>query len=299
MRDRPPSRRHALLMAGGAGAMALGTAAPAEARCPGVKGFRGTWDGNLDGRRARLTVHVARSARRYLVRLRLTDLDRGAYFTADVQDVPRGARSLEGVTLAGDRGTVVWPVLHLHTRTGDVLSGRGTRGGGPDHGVCFHRAGTGPAYVSPARPFVRWEDWFGSASDSGYGLPGNTAYAWYDGSHDGRRASLRAYVVPYSRDGYRQAGVFDFWDLERGGAWRWTMPYRPAELDAWSYDRQRAPVHGGGLWFEPANRAAGGPLRVTRLLWHSWNAWYVSGETAGEEGVRGFSLVRRTPFSTG
>ncbi|WP_033280038.1 hypothetical protein [Streptomyces sp. NRRL F-525] len=301
MTDRSLSRRHAMKLAGGvvlgAGAVSLGAAAPAAAS--DVRGFDGTWDGSLDGRHARLVVNVFSLGPQYVVQLRLTDLDRDVSYAADVYNVPLEADRLENINLTGNSGTKEWLVLHRHTWSDNSLSGR-TRWDGKEYGFSFWRQGTNRAYITPARPFKTWNDWLGGRLDQGYapGLPPAMWYATYDGNHDGRNASLRVYAVPYAGNGAEMAVVFDFWDLERGAGWRQLWPYRgPAPFGTWSYDQQRTPIL-GNYYFAPLNGAAGSDLQINRMFWHSWNAWYVSGQSVWNGKSYGFSFIRQTPFAT-
>ena len=282
MSHQQVSRRFVLKAASGIGVgLAAGMAAgPAASGTFGdVRAFGGAWKGAYDGRKARLSVVALAQPPSSLFTLlfTFTDEDRNQTFTGNVQNVPRDAHEIHGITLTGP-ATLSWPILTLHTWNTDYLSGL-SLWGGTRYPMAFYRSAIAPPYA-PARPFTGYTDWFGPQAGTGV----------YRGFLDGRPARLDVTpdrsqprpVVQFTltdldRDVVRSQGVFE--DLMRDG--RIVSP--------------RDPLAGLPLSTRPPGADV---LTVDSLAMHSWNCSYVSGVHLWQNNRYGMSFIRQTPIPT-
>lgn len=290
------SRRSALRMAaglvGGSAALALvAPAAQAAGQFQDVRQFKGAWLGSYDGRSARLTISVVGGGPGlHHVGFEYVDLDRGLRYTASRDGVPSNTRQFTNLLLNGP-DQILWPRLDLQTWNTDHISGVSTWSNA-EYGFSFAREGVAEPYITPPRRFSGMADVLGAWNSYGpinTGLPNTQNYARYEGHLDGRRAEFRTYVSPHHGPNSSQPRVyFELLDWDRSVGW-YTWVHVEGDRD-W-----RAPI-ASGLDMEPFNWQTGGRLRLRSLNWHTWNCWYVSGETWWNNQSYGMSFTRRTPF---
>ncbi|MFI9240586.1 hypothetical protein [Streptomyces sp. NPDC053079] len=284
------SRRTALRAATGlaVGGATLGLGAPAAhaaGQFQDVRQFKGTWLGSYDGRNARLTITVVGVGPGFFhVGFEYVDLDRSLRYTASLDGIAASTRQFHNLILNGP-DQLLWPRLSLHTWNTDYLSGV-SQWSNADYGFSFAREGVAEPYITPPRRFngSSSADVLGGYLSTGpISLPVvHDHYAHYEGRIDGRAAQLNTYAA--NNGGGRI--YFELWDNATG--W-YTWFDRTSTVD-W-----RHPLW-PDAWMAALTKNTG-DLRLRGLFWHTWNCWYVSGETVWNGQYYGMSFTRRTRFA--